>query len=166
MGYFTRGRGMKRRKQEWMNEAKPEITAAVGRLLAALTQANRGTFWNWHDFGVLAGMARDHPSFARVFNKTRRMLLKQTGVLLLAIPTEGAQLATHEQQLARPTLRLLKAGRQARYGVRETAAIPDGELTVGQRTMKYAAIQRLKSARSAANSQRCRYAALLKTKGE
>lgn len=166
MGYFTRGRSMKRRKQEWMNEAKPEITAAVGRLLAALTQAKRGTFWNWHDFGVLAGMTRDHPSFPRVFSKTRRMLLKQNGVLLLAIPTEGAQLATHEQQLARPTLRLLKASRQTRYGVRETAAIPDSELTVGQRNMKYAAIQRLKHARSAANSQRCRYAALLKTKGE
>lgn len=147
-------------------EADPAITLAVDKLLDTLKTAQRGTFYSWHQFTTMGGVAYGTDKFPTVFNKVRKKLLKATGMLLIAIPTEGAQIATTEQQLARVSHRLLKATRQSRYGIREVSATPDAELTTAQRNLKYAGINQLKRARSTANSARCRHAVLMKKGGE
>jgi hypothetical protein len=115
-----------------------EMMELSERLFDGVSHFKRGEVIPHAMIAGLTGMVKDSDEWKWMIVRLKKMFLRQLNIVLWSSHKEGYKLLTHQEQLVfAPQKRTKKAIRQINKSIKETAALPDRELSDHQRNMKY-----------------------------
>lgn len=137
-------------KEEGAKMLKPKDEGAAKALEKVWKHASnlgRGGVIVWEVIEKATGATRDESKTKSLVAKLKRRMERERGITLWSTPGVGYRLCTAAEQLVECSeRRSRRAARQLRKGIEHVAAIPDGDLTSHQRTVR---TQRVESNRRA-----------------
>lgn len=139
-----------------MFESKGEISVAIEALWQLSLGLNRGDVLTHEAVESATGMNREHVSYWHITKKFRKRLLKEREIACISVPGVGFRLLTHRDQVRDcGRNRHKRMFRQSQMGIREISAVDPSTLSLHDRKLRMAQLDRLfaerKSARKGMN---------------
>lgn len=132
-------------------ESREDYPALVDAIYQRTTGLNRGDTLLHEEIETILGFSRDddRATYHLLVNKCRKQILEERGIATLPVPTVGYELLTVKRQVTDyDQIRLKKANRQLRKASRALDYLPDSDLDLSQKALKYAKMQMLQQSRS------------------
>lgn len=126
-----------------MFDEKPEITEAVDHVYSFMATLRRGDILTHEQVAGLIGGRPHEGSWDHIVGRARKRLEAENGIATWYVYGVGYRLLTRAEQLELPQWRLRKGIRQIRKARKSLTALPEAGLTVNQRRVRAAMLERL-----------------------